>query len=119
MRRPYDDIPGTYVFDGRRAQQGLELNRFLQTLDDPKRRERFDESEEGYLREFALTDEQRDAVLSRDWRALLKLGGNIFCIWKLALHDRRSMQYLGGAMTGTTEEEFKAMMLSGGRRIDG
>jgi protocatechuate 4,5-dioxygenase, alpha chain len=118
-RRDYDDIPGTYVFDGRRARQGYALNRFLKTLDDAQAREAFRADEDAYLDRFALSDEQRAAVRGREWRRLLDLGGNIFYIWKLAVFDQRSMQYLGGQMSGMTEEEFRQMMLEGGRRQDG
>lgn len=117
--RDYDDIPGTYVFDGRRARQGYALNRFLKTLDLPEGREAFREDEAGYLERFGLSEEQRDAVRAREWNRLLELGGNIFYIWKLAVFDQRSMQYLGGQMSGMTEEEFRQMMLEGGRRQHG
>ncbi|MDY7102750.1 MAG: protocatechuate 4,5-dioxygenase subunit alpha [Actinomycetota bacterium] len=117
--RDYDDIPGTLVFDGRVAQLGYALNSFLKTLDRPECRDAFRESEAAYLDRFDLTDDQRAAVLARDWNRLLELGGNIFYIWKLAVFDQRSMQYLGGQMSGMTEEEFRAMMASGGRRAGG
>jgi protocatechuate 4,5-dioxygenase, alpha chain len=118
-KRDYDDIPGTYVFDGRRSQQGYNLNRFLKTLDRPESREAFGQDEDAYLEGFALSAEQREAVRKREWTRLLELGGNIFYIWKLAVFDQRSMQYLGGQMSGMTEAEFRQMMLEGGRREDG
>lgn len=117
--RDYDDIPGTYVFDARRARQGYALNRFLKTLDLPAARDEFAEDEAAYLARFGLNDDQVAAVLDRQWTRLLELGGNIFYIWKLAVFDRRSMQYLGGQMSGLTEEEFRQMMLDGGRQPDG
>ncbi|MFK7946923.1 MAG: protocatechuate 3,4-dioxygenase, partial [Saprospiraceae bacterium] len=39
--------------------------------------------------------------------------------WKIAACDRKSMQYIGGKMSGITEDEFREMMLSGGRSIIG
>ena len=46
---------------------------------------------------------------------MLELGGNIFYVYKLAMMDGRSMQYLGGVFTGTSEAEFTAAMRAGGR----
>ncbi len=117
--KPYDDIPGTYVMDGKRARQGYHLNRFCMTLLDPKNREAFAADEAAYLEQFPLTDAQRKAVLERDWLGMLHEGGNIFYTLKLAIHDGKSMQYLGGQFTGVTEEEFRQMMINGGRPAEG
>lgn len=117
--REYDDIPGTYVFDSRQARQGYALNMFCKSLDDPDNRQSFAEDEESYLERFALTPEQREAILERQWLRMLQLGGNIYYTFKLAIFDGRSMQYVGGEMSGMTEEEFRRMMLDGGRRVDG
>ncbi len=118
-RRDYDDIPGTYVFDAHHARKGYALNMFCKSLDDAGNRDAFAADEAAYLDGFALTREQRTAVLDREWLRMLKLGGNIYYTFKLAIFDRRSMQYVGGQMSGMTEEEFRQMMLDGGRRANG
>lgn len=117
--RDYDDIRGTYVFDAHRARQGYALNMFCKSLDQPENRESFAAGEAAYLDRFDLTPEQRTAVLDREWLRMLELGGNIYYTFKLAIFDRRSMQYVGGQMSGMTEEEFRQMMLDGGRPADG
>lgn len=118
--RDYDDIPGTYVFDAKRARQGYALNMFCKSLDVAENRDRFRADEEAYLDGFALTAEQRQAVLGRQWLRLLELGGNMYFTFKLAIFDGKSMQHVGGEMSGMTEDEFRQMMLDGGRRsIDG
>jgi protocatechuate 4,5-dioxygenase, alpha chain len=117
--RDYEDIPGTYVFDARQARQGYALNMFCKSLDVASNRDRFAQDEETYLDDYQLTPEQRTAILERDWLGMLQLGGNIYYTFKLAIFDRRSMQYVGGKMSGMTEEEFRQMMLDGGRRVDG
>lgn len=117
--REYDDIPGTYVFDARHSQRGYELNMFCKSLDEPANRASFAEDEAAYLERFRLTAEQKEAILQRQWLRMLQLGGNIYYTFKLAIFDGRSMQYVGGQMSGMTEEEFRQMMLDGGRRIDG
>lgn len=117
--REYDDIPGTYVFDSVHARKGHALNMFCKSLDIRENRERFAQDESAYLDGYDITEEQRKAVLERDWLGLLRLGGNIYYTFKLAVFDHRSMQYVGGAMSGMTEEEFQQMMLNGGRQVDG
>lgn len=117
--RDYDDIPGTYVFDGRRSQQGYHLNMFCMSLNIESNRERFRANEAAYLDGFDLSPEQRQAVLGRDWLGMLQLGGNIYYTFKLAILDGLSMQDMGGAMSGISGEEFTQMMIDGGRPIEG
>ncbi|HYH32861.1 MAG TPA: protocatechuate 3,4-dioxygenase [Pseudonocardia sp.] len=108
--------PGTYVFDGAASRLGYRMNKLCMALRDAPAREAFLADEGGCCDRFGLTAEQKRAVLDRDWRAMLDLGGSIFYVFKLAMVDGRSMQYLGGAFTGMSEEEFVAAMRAGGRR---
>jgi protocatechuate 4,5-dioxygenase alpha chain len=117
--KDYADIPGTYVFDGEHSRKGYRLNMFCMSLNEAANRELFAQDESAYLEGRGLTPEQRNAVLDRDYLEMLKLGGNIYYAFKIAAFDRRSMQYVGGQMSGMTEEEFKEMMIGGGRPIDG
>ena len=117
--RDYDDIPGTYVFDGRRSRRGYRLNRFLMSLNEAANRDAFRADEQAYLDRFALDAEQRRAVLDRAWIALLEVGGNLYYTYKLAACDGLSFQDLAGAQTGMTADEYGAMMRAGGRPIAG
>lgn len=117
--REYDDIPGTFVFDGAHSRMGYALNSFCMSLNEADNREAFRADPEAYLDRFALTPEQREAVVNRDWLGLLRLGGNIYFTFKLAIFDGMSMQAVGGEMSGITREEFVEMMRNGGRSIDG
>ena len=119
VSREYDDIPGTFVFDGRRSREGYWLNMFCMSLRDDANREAFRADEEGYLDRFALTPEQREAVLARDWLRMLELGGNIYYTFKLAACDGMTFQQLAAKQTGVSEEEYVGMMLAGGRGIEG
>jgi protocatechuate 4,5-dioxygenase, alpha chain len=116
MSRETIEVPGTYVFDGAQSRRGYRLNKLCESFRQERNRERFAQDEAAYCDSYGLTEEQRRAVLERDWKGLLDLGGNIFYVVKLAMLDRRSMQYLGGAFSGMTEEQFVQMMRSGGRR---
>jgi len=117
----YRDIPGTYVFDGEHCHKGYALNMFCKSLDLASNRDAFRIDSSGYLDSFKLSVEQRRAVLERDWLGMLRLGGNIYYTFKLAIFDGLTMQHVGAAMSadGMTVEDFRAMMVSGGRSIEG
>jgi protocatechuate 4,5-dioxygenase alpha chain len=117
--REYDDIPGTYVFDARRSREGYWLNMFCMSLNDPANRDAFRADEPGYLDRYALTPEQREAILDRQWIRMLELGGNLYYTFKLAACDGMTFQQLAAKQTGVTEEEYVEMMLAGGRSIEG
>lgn len=117
--RDYDDIPGTYVFDGRQNRKGYALNMFCMSLNEAPNRDAFRADPDGYLDRFALTPEQRQAVVDRDWLGLLRLGGNMYYTFKLAIFDGLGMQDVGGMMSGMTTEEFSQMMVDGGRPPEG
>lgn len=113
------EIPGTYVFDKNHSRMGYHLNMFCMSLNDAQNREEFGVDEKAYLDRFPLTPEQRKAVLDREWLEMLRLGGNIYYTFKLAIFDRLSMQAVGGAMCDLTEDEFKEIMLTGGKDEQG
>nr|WP_211254882.1 protocatechuate 4,5-dioxygenase subunit alpha [Nevskia soli] len=117
----YDDIPGTYVFDGSHNRLGYHLNMFCKSLDVAANRDAFRSGEAAYLDHYPLTPEQRRAILERQWLEMLRLGGNIYYTFKLAIFDGLTMQHAGAAMSGNgmTTEEFQQMMLAGGRSITG
>jgi len=119
--REYRQIPGTYVFDGAHCQKGYALNMFCKSLDVESNRAAFRADPAGYLARFKLSDEQRRAVLDRDWLGMLRLGGNIYYTFKLAIFDGLTMQHVGAAMSanGMSVDEFREMMMSGGRPING
>lgn len=119
LPRNYDTIPGTFVFDGKRARRGHPLNRLCMTLNDPANRDHFRRDPEAYMARFGLSNEQRDAVRRRDWISMLELGGNIYFTAKLGATDGHSFQHMAAVMTGATQEDYAAMMLKGGRSVEG
>ena len=123
MRAPrdYDDIPGTYVQDATHLRRGYHLNMFCMSLNEADNRETFRADEAAYLERFPMTQEQRRAVLERDWLGMLRLGGNIYYTFKLATFDGLTMQDIGARMSGTgmTVEAFRQMLLDGGRPVEG
>ncbi len=117
--REFEDIPGTYLFNKDRCHEGYSLNMFCMSLMKPENREAFRADERAYLDKFPLTEEQRRCVLERDWLGMIHVGGNIYYTSKLGATDGRSFQYLAGAMSGLTQEEYQDMMVTGGRLIEG
>ena len=115
----YRDIPGTYVFDGQRSRQGYALNMFCMTLNNAANRAEFSQDEPAYLDRHALSPEQRAAVLDREWLRMLQLGGNIYYTFKLAALDGLTMQHVGAQMSGVELEDFRQMMIDGGRSVEG
>jgi protocatechuate 4,5-dioxygenase alpha chain len=120
-RKPqdYDDIPGTFVFDAERSRQGYGINMFCMSLMKEENRKAFKADEAEYLKKFQVTDEQRDAVLKRDYNRMLELGGNIYFTAKLGATDGHSFQHMAALMTGSSQEDYAKMMLAGGRSVEG
>jgi protocatechuate 4,5-dioxygenase alpha chain len=115
----YDDIPGTFVFDAERSRQGYGVNMFCMSLMKDENRRAFKADEAGYLANYPLTGEQRDAILKRNYNRLLELGGNIYFLAKLGATDGHSFQHLAALMTGSSQEDYAQMMKDGGRSIEG
>src|SRR6266478_4844067 len=118
-RRDYDDIPGTFVFDADRSRQGYGINMFCMSLMKEENRKAFKANEAEYLKKFNLTPEQIEAILKRDYNRMLELGGNIYFTAKLGAADGHSFQHLAAVMTGSSQQDYAAMMLAGGRSVEG
>ncbi|HUV57489.1 MAG TPA: protocatechuate 4,5-dioxygenase subunit alpha [Acidimicrobiales bacterium] len=115
----FDDIPGTTVFTAQRSHQGFHLNQFCMSLMKAENRERFRADERAYLDEWPMTEAQKQAVLDRDYNAMLANGGNVYFLAKIFATDGISFQDAAASMTGMTVEEYAAMMLAGGRSPEG
>lgn len=114
-----EDIPGTKVFTARRSRQAYHLHKFCMSLMNAENRERFKADERAYLDRFRMSEDQKQAVLDRDFSRLIELGGNIYFLVKLSNTDGWSAQKAVGSMTGMTPDEYAAMMLAGGRSAEG
>jgi protocatechuate 4,5-dioxygenase alpha chain len=117
--RDYHDIPGTYVQDADQTRRGYRLNMALLELNRADGRDAFRADEGAFLDRFGVTAEQKHAVLDRDWLRMLQLGGNVYYLLKLTAFDKVSVQHMAGQMGGISEADFLAMMVAGGRSVDG
>ncbi len=119
LEKPYLDVPGTTIFDADQSRKGYWLNQFCMSLMKAENRERFKADEDAYLAEWPMSDEQRAAVRARDLNWMMHTGGNIYFLSKLGATDGLSFQQMAGSMTGMTEQQYRDMMISGGRSAEG
>ena len=115
----FEDIPGTRVYTAARARQGYHLNQFAMSLMKPENRDRWKADERAYLDEWPMTEEQKQAVLDRDYNRLLDLGGNIYFLSKVFSTDGLSFVQAVSTMTGMSVDDYQAMMNAGGRSPKG
>jgi protocatechuate 4,5-dioxygenase alpha chain len=109
-KHDYDDIPGTYVFNGENAYTAFGLNKLLFSFNHEENRKAFEEDPAAYADRFKLTDEQREALLGKDFLQMLRLGANIYYVAKMAIPNGVSVQDAGAAFQGISTEEFKAKL---------
>ncbi|MEN9770704.1 MAG: ligase [Pseudomonadota bacterium] len=120
MQTPdFSDIPGTVMFDAARARQGYALNAFCMSLMQAANRERFKADEATYLEQWPMSPAQKQAVLARDMNRCLELGGNVFFLVKIAATDGISVQQMVAGMVGMSPQDYRDMMMQGGRPIQG
>ena len=119
LDKPYLDVPGTTIFDTEQSRIGYHLNQFCMSLMKADNRTRFKANERAYLDEGPMTEDQKQSVLARDLNRAISLGGNIYFLAKIGATDGKSFQQMAGSMTGMTEEEYRNMMVSGGRSVSG
>ena len=113
----YSDIPGTYLFDKRACAKGYHLNNFCMSLMKDENRKAFLADEPTYLDKYKLTEAQRKAVLERNWLGMIQEGGNIYYVSKLGATSGFSFEAMAASMAGTTRENYRAMMIGGGRSV--
>ena len=119
LNKNYLDVPGTTIFDAEQSRKGYHLNQFCMSLMKAENRERFKANQRAYVDEWSMTEEQKQAVLDVDLNRAISLGGNIYFLAKLGATHGRSFQQMAGSMTGMTEDEYRNMMIGGGRSVDG
>ena len=119
LEKAYIDVPGTIIFDAEQSRKGYHLNQFCMSLMKADNRERFKANERAYLDEWPMTEEMKLAVLARDLNRCMVAGSNVYFLAKIGATDGKSFQQMAGSMTGMTEEEYRDMMLAGGRSPEG
>jgi gallate dioxygenase len=81
--------------------------RFLHRMIEPAHRQRFLADPEAAFAESGLTEEEREMVRRRDWRAMIHYGVIFFMLEKLGEVVGVSNLHIYAAMRGQTLEEFQ------------
>ena len=102
-----EDLPGTYPFTLDRSVKAYRINRFLHQLVQPALRKRFLESPEPMFEEAGLTEDERNMIRNRDWRALIQYGVIFFLLEKLGAVVGSTNLHIYAAMRGQSLEEFQ------------
>ena len=102
-----DKLEGTYPFTLDRSVKAYRLNHFLHELVDAAKRKRFLSDPEPMFAEYALTEQERDMVRRRDWRALIQYGVIFFLLEKLGAVVGTTNLHIYAAMRGQTLEDFQ------------
>ncbi len=113
-KHDYDDIPGTYVFDGERAHPSYALNKLLFSFNEDDNRKEFDQDPAAYCDKFNVTGKYKQAVLENDFLGMLRMGANIYFMAKMAVPRGTSVQDAGAAFQGITTAEFQQNLLDKG-----
>ena len=107
MSKDSDHIPGTFVFTGKRSQQGLNLNRFAYSLHEAKNREAFKADPDGYMDSCGLSDWEKQKIREKDFKALIEEGGgSIYMLIKIGAVTGDGLADMGAQQRGETKEEF-------------
>lgn len=105
-------LQGTYLFDGVRARKNYPLNKMCMSLVKQENRDEFAKDERAYCRKFGLSEESSKLVTDRNWIGMIRSGGNIYYVFKLAAIDHVSMQHVGAQQNSMTLEEFRTKLNS-------
>src|SRR5438046_9384817 len=106
LPKPYANIPGTTVFDTDQARRGYHLNMFCMSLMKPENRTRFKADERAYLDGWPMREEQKRAVLDRDYSRMISIGGNIIFLAELFATVGKSFQYVDAQVACHTPEDY-------------
>ena len=99
-------IAETPLFDREGSIRGYRMNKMAMALGKPENRAAFKADEEAFLDRFGLSAEEKAAVMKRDWREMVRLGGNLFFILKISAVDPTPITQIGAAQAGMTHEDF-------------
>lgn len=100
--------PATLLYDPALALRGHRLTLCALSVRQPAHRASFLADEAGYLRDWGLPPEQVDAVLQRDWTTLLRAGGHLQAILKIAATVGQGLWHIGAHHVGTDVKTLQA-----------
>jgi protocatechuate 4,5-dioxygenase alpha chain len=116
-KHDYEDIPGTYVFDGKYAHGSYPLNKMLFSFNTEECRDEFERDPSAYCDKFGVAGKYKDAVINKDFLGMLKMGANIYFMAKMAIPRGTSVQDCGAQFQGITTKEFQDKLLQKGEGL--
>lgn len=96
----------TPLFDRDHSTRGYKINKMAMALCKAENRKAFVENEDAFLDRFGLNAQEKQAVLSRDWHEMMRLGGNLFFILKISAIDPVPITAIGAAQAGMEHQDF-------------
>lgn len=87
--------PASFVYTGPMSTCGRNINRFSLSLKLPENRKAFLADPNAYMTRFDLSKAEKDLVLARDWTGLLKAGGHLQAILKIAAAVGENLWHIG------------------------
>jgi gallate dioxygenase len=102
-----EKLQGTYPFTLDRSVKAFRLNNFLHELIKPDFRKQFLADPEPLFQQHELTEQERDMVRKRDWRALIQYGVIFFLLEKLGAVVGTTNLHIYAAMRGQSLEDFQ------------
>jgi gallate dioxygenase len=102
-----ETLEGTYPFTLDTSVRAYRLNDFLHRLVDPEHRKRFLADPEAAYEEAGLTEEERDMLRRRDWRALIHYGVIFFMLEKFGAVLGTTNLHIYAGMRGQSLEDFQ------------
>lgn len=115
-KHDYQDIEGTYVFDGQYAHGAYEINKLLFSFNKQECRDEFAADPAAYCDKFGVTGKHKETILGNDFLGMLRNGANIYYMAKMAIPRGTSVQDAGAAFQGIPTKEFQDNLL---KKADG
>jgi protocatechuate 4,5-dioxygenase alpha chain len=116
-KHDYEDIPGTYVFDGKHAHGAYPLNKLLFSFNTEENRSEFDADPAAYCDKFGVTGKYKEMVVKKDFLGMLRAGANIYFMAKMCIPRGTSVQDAGAQFQGITTKEFQDKLLKKGEGL--
>lgn len=118
MREPGRSLepPDSFIYTGPMSTAGRDINRFSLSLKNPDNRKAFLAKPVPYMRSFGLTEAQQAMVQARDWTGLIKAGGHLQAVLKIAATVGQNLWHVGAHNAGVPVEE---MLAACPRRVGG
>jgi gallate dioxygenase len=102
-----EQLDGTYPFTLQRSVARFRINDYLHRMVEPAHRAAFQRDPDAHMEAHGLTEEERDMIRRRDWRALIRYGVIFFMLEKLGAVTGVSNLHIYAGMRGQTLEEFQ------------